>query len=153
MLTIDSPNPVAVAVQAPDGSTASLVATATGEGQFSAAFTPQAGPGQYKLEVADSEGQISEAIIAMRQPWSWYMDQARKESLRHGQYASSHHEQWLGLASGILARRHLPDAPLDAQTDQRLQEILELQWDLDIGFPLRPRCLKRRWSLPGCQIR
>jgi hypothetical protein len=39
-------------------------------------------------------------------------------------------EQWLGLETGVLARRYLPDPVLDPQIDRRLKEILLLQWDL-----------------------
>ena len=71
----------------------------------------------------------------MRQPWSWYLRRAREASLIDKQYASSHLEQWLGLETGVLARRYVPDPSLDAQTDQRLKEILALQWDLTARRP------------------
>jgi hypothetical protein len=78
---------------------------------------------------------VSEACISVRQPWSWYLRRAREASLVDKQYASSHLEQWLGLQTGVLARRYLPDPSLDSQTDKRLREILNLQWDLKTKRP------------------
>ena len=93
-------------------------------------FTPHHGPGLYNLTVAQADGQVGEACISVRQPWSWYLRRAREASLVDKQYASSHLEQWLGLETGVLARRYLPDPVLDPQIDRRLKEILHLQWDL-----------------------
>jgi hypothetical protein len=63
------------------------------------------------------------------------MNQARKDTLVNKQYASSHLEQWLGLETDVLARLYIPDPAVDAQTDMRLKEILNLQWDLAAKKP------------------
>ena len=81
------------------------------------------------------------------------MIQARKESLLHKQYASSHLEQWLGLETDALARIYLPDAELDAQTDKRLKEILNLQWNLTTktpsNIPIKVRYLVNTAQMAG----
>jgi hypothetical protein len=133
-LTIWAKQPATVTVTAEDGSTTPLALHST-TGNYTAAFTPHGGPGLYKLTVAQPNGRASEACISVRQPWSWYLRRAREASLVDKQYASSHLEQWLGLQTGVLARRYLPDPSLDAQTDKRLREILNLQWDLKTRRP------------------
>src|SRR6185295_10047190 len=62
-------------------------------------------------------GKTSEAKLFVRKPWSWYLQQARRESLRCPQKASTHAEGWLGLYTQLLAGRHFPDDALDAQAE------------------------------------
>jgi hypothetical protein len=134
-LSIWAPKPVTVTVIAEDGSSTPLAVPSAANGKFVTTFTPQGGTGLYKVTVAQSDGHVSEACISVRHPWSWYMRRAREASLVDKQYASSHLEQWLGLETGVLARYYLPDPPLDAQSDKRLKEILNLQWDLHTKRP------------------
>lgn len=126
-----SASPVSASWQKPDGTKSKLDLKAAASGEWVAQLVPGDELGLYTVQVVDAGQRQAEASVAVRQPWSWYMNQARKESIHHKQYASSHLEQWLGLTTGALARRHLPDAQLDKQTDQRLREILDCQWDLE----------------------
>ncbi len=134
-LTIWAVEPVAVTVTAEDGTSAPLAVLSTANAKFATTFTPQGGPGLYKVTVAQTNGHVSEASISVRRPWSWYLRRAREASLVDKQYASSHLEQWLGLETDVLARRYLPDPSLDTRTDKRLKEILNLQWDLNTKRP------------------
>jgi hypothetical protein len=134
-LSIWAPKPVTVTVIAEDGSSIPLAVRSAANGKFVTTFTPQGSTGLYKVTVAQSDGHVSEACISVRHPWSWYMKRAREASLVDKQYASSHLEQWLGLETGVLARYYLPDPSLDAQSDKRLKEILNLQWDLSTKRP------------------
>ena len=135
ILSIWALKPITVTVTAEDGSKTLLAVHSPAKGKFVATFSPQGGPGLYKVTVAQSDGQRSEACLSVRQPWSWYMKRAREATLVDKQYASSHLEQWLGLETDVLARLYLPDPSLDAQTDKRLKEILNLQWDLSTKQP------------------
>ena len=126
-----SASPVSASWQKPDGTKSKLDLKAAASGEWVAQLAPGNELGLYTVQVVDAGQRQAEASVAVRQPWSWCMNQARKESLHHKQYASSHLEQWLGLTTGALARRHMPDAELDKQTDQRLREILACQWDLE----------------------
>ena len=135
LLTIRSSQPVKVKATGPDGSVMSLPVESKSKTTGQVKFTPAAGPGLYTVTATGRDGHQSEACISVRHPWSWYMNQARKEAIHHKQYASSHLEQWLGLQTGVLARWRLPEATLDAQMDQRLKEILRAQWDLDKRVP------------------
>jgi hypothetical protein len=134
-LSIWALKPVTVTVTAEDGRETSLAVHSPAKGKFVTTFTPQGRPGLYKITVAQSDGHLSEACLSVRQPWSWYMKRAREATLVDKQYASSHLEQWLGLETDVLARLYLPDPSLDAQTDKRLKEILNLQWDLSSKQP------------------
>jgi hypothetical protein len=134
-LTLWAKEPVTVTVTAEDASSTPLAVHSAGQGKFSTTFIPNGGPGLYKIVVAQADGRSSEACVSVRRPWSWYLRRAREASLIDKQYASSHLEQWLGLETGVLARRYVPDASLDAQTDKRLKEILDLQWDLTARRP------------------
>jgi hypothetical protein len=134
-LTIRSKRPVTVTITTEDGRSTPLALHSATEDKSTAIFTPQAGPGLYKMTVAQQSGRVSEACISVRHPWSWYLRRAREAVLVDKQYASSHLEQWLGLETAVLARLHLPEPALDAQTDQRLKEILNLQWDLKTKRP------------------
>jgi hypothetical protein len=134
-LTIRAKRPVTVTITTEDGSSTSLALHSATADKSTAIFTPEAGPGLYKLTIAQPGGRVSEACISVRHPWSWYLRRAREAVLVDKQYASSHLEQWLGLETGVLARLHLPEPALDAETDQRLKEILALQWDLETKRP------------------
>jgi hypothetical protein len=134
-LTLWAKAPATVTVTAEDGSSTALAVHPAGQGKFSTTFEPNGGPGLYKITVAQADGRSSEAYVSVRRPWSWYLQRARESSLIDKQYASSHLEQWLGLETGVLARRYVPNASLDAQTDERLKEILHLQWDLTTKRP------------------
>ena len=136
-LTFWSANPATVTVTSEGGVTESLTASMIAEGKFTAGFSPDAGPGLYKLTITQSDGYSSEACVSVRQPWSWYLRRAREASLVQKQYASSHLEQWLGLQTGVLAHRYLPEPALDAEVDTRLKEILALQWNLETKRPTR----------------
>lgn len=152
-LSIWASGPVTLSVAAPDGAISPLAAHPQSGIKSIATFTPVAGPGLYRLSATQSNGHISEAMISVRHPWSWYMIQARKESLVHKQYASSHLEQWLGLETDALSRLYLPDPELDAQTDKRLKEILHLQWNLATktpsNIPIKVRYLVNTAQMAG----
>ena len=80
-ISIWAPQPVVVTVTAPDGSVSSLPVHPEPGGNLAATFAPGSGCGLYRLEAAQSNGRVSEACVSVRQPWSWYMIQARKETL------------------------------------------------------------------------
>ncbi len=91
--------------------------------------------GTYTLDVSDKAGHTSQAILSTRNPYSWYMDKARSAAVFNTQYAGSHLENWLGLHSGLLARKYTQNAEEDASIEERLNIILSLQWDETTGVP------------------
>jgi hypothetical protein len=136
-VTVWAKQDITATVMSEDGNTHPLPLHNETPGRHIAVFTPAGGPGLYKLTVTQASGQQSEAYLSVRQPWTWYLTQARKASLIDKQYASSHLEQWLGLETGVLAHRYLPEPALDQQVDERLREILALQWDLNAKRPVK----------------
>jgi len=134
-VTIFSPDQVKVRVERPDGTTSTLGVKAQGNDQYTLEFEPDDGFGVYTLSITSAGGKESETKLSLRRPWSWYLKRAREEALHHGQYASSHLEQWLGLHSAMLARRYFPAPELDAKLEERLKTILNLQWNLDRKVP------------------
>ncbi len=93
------------------------------------------GAGTYTLKVTDKNNKIAEAIFSARQHFSWYMDKARKASVQYQQYPSSHLENWLGLHSGLLAKKYSTDSEVDKAVEERLNLILNLQWDKETNVP------------------
>jgi hypothetical protein len=134
-VTIYSTGAVKLELKGPDGAITPLQAVSSGDHKQRLDLVHPETPGLYTLTATDAAGHRAEASFSKLQPWSWYMQQARKEATHHRQFASSHCEQWLGLTSGVNAHRHLPDQADDAKIDTRLMEILNCQWDLQKKIP------------------
>lgn len=63
----------------------------------------------------------SEALLYVRKPWGWYLQQARAEALRMQQKAQKHREGWLGFFSAYWAQVYFPDAARFAETEKKFQ--------------------------------
>lgn len=103
-------------------------------GTTRASLAATGSPGVRRL-VAEGEGRQSEALIYLRHPWSWYLRQARAESLRIPQKAFTHNETWMGLYTQLLARLHLPDESADAEAERRFWPLVQTLFDLEKGEP------------------
>lgn len=93
------------------------------------AYTPADGPGVYTLEVADAHGKRSEARLYQRQPWSWYLRQARSEGLRIPPCDTHHAESFYSFYTYLLARHYLPNPAEDAQAETNTQKVLAKLFD------------------------
>ena len=124
-----SPEEAVVTLERTDGERARLIPE---NGAFSAAFTESDPPGIYTLR-AVAGGKESEALLFRRPPWSWYLKQARKESLRIPQKACTHNEAWMGLYTQWLARLHFPDPALDSPAEAVFADIVPRMYDLPKG--------------------
>lgn len=91
--------------------------------------------GARTLAAETPENRRSEATVYVRRPWSWYMHQARLESLRVPQKPYTHTETWLGLYSQFLGRLHFPDAELDRQAEERFWPLFHAMFDADRKTP------------------
>lgn len=92
-------------------------------------FTPESGHGKYRLIAESKSGRVSEAVFSVRQPWGWYMQQARLNAIEQEQKAGSHTESWYGLFSMFLAQKYFPDETLLKITLDKFNELYPLMYD------------------------
>ncbi len=88
-----------------------------------------------RLVVTGKNGKAAEARLYVRPAWSWYLENARRESLRIPQKASTHVEGWLGLYTQTLARLHVPEAEADEAGEAKYREIVPQMMDLEAAAP------------------
>ena len=134
-VTVVSPGPVRVTLLMPGGERRLLCPEGHGK-RFVIAFTESDAVGLYTLRAEGVDGKVSEAMVFLRRPWSWYMKQARSESLRIPQKASTHNEGWMGLYTQVLARRRFPDADLDTRAEAVFRDIVPQMFDANKGEPV-----------------
>jgi hypothetical protein len=84
--------------------------------------------GNYKILVSGKNKQ-SEAILHVRKPWGWYLQQARTEALRMQIKPMSHREGWLGFFSAYGAERYYPNKKLLAETEKVFDNFYALMVD------------------------
>jgi len=126
----------ALTIQTPQGDCLPLPFTSVAAGRYAFTYSPPGAVGAYKLTARCENGRRSEAVLAVRHPWSWYLRKARENAVAQEQKASSHTESWYGLFSAYLARKHFPDTCLDAAIDARFEEIWPLMYDLNTKRPI-----------------
>lgn len=128
-IKIFSPENINVTIKTPSGKNLDQQTEKISRDEYAFKFFAEQGPGVYVLEVDSANGKTSQAVFTRLLPFSYYLASARKASIKNGQYASSHLEQWLGLHSGLLSRRYIPDKKEDEKVYDRLNTIFSLQWD------------------------
>lgn len=133
----------------PKGTIASVPFQCGEDENYLFSYSPKGTPGAYKLTAVSENGKQSEAMLAVRHPWSWYLKMARKNAVVQEQKASSHTESWYGLFSAYLARKHFPDAELDSAIEKRFDEIWPLMFDRD---KMEPLTHKKRIQNSACAI-
>lgn len=134
-IAVHSGTPVYVEHRAPSGARAALAASPTDSGAniaFSSSET-----GLHTLRATDADGDVAEAMIYVRKPWSWYLDKARDGAFEFPQRATSHAESWYGLYSMYEAARYLPDAEKLAASDEVLNTIYPVLYDPQTNAPIR----------------
>ena len=77
-------------------------------------------PGQYTIQAVAGDKR-SEAVLCVRKPWGWYLEQARAEALRMQQKPMMHREGWMGFFSAYWAERYAPDPVRLADTEAKFQ--------------------------------
>ena len=124
-----------IAVTAPNGESLPAVALEKAEdGRYVGTFAPQNGEGVYKLQ-AVSGGYRAEAMITLRKPWSWYMEQAKEAAISHPAKAADCCESWYGLYSAYLGKKYFPDEEQDAQIEEKFDEIYRIIGYNELGVP------------------
>ena len=69
--------------------------------------------GEYKITVTTRSGKTAEARIFVRQPWSWYMKNARDFVAENQPLFSNACETFYGYYTAFLAAKHFPDMAKD----------------------------------------
>ena len=82
--------------------------------------------------LSSHQDKINEALIYVRLPWSYYLDEARKAALTYKQKATTHTESWYGFFSAFLARKYHPQPELDEALEQKFEEIYQVMLHEDI---------------------
>lgn len=92
---------------------------------------PQA-TGHYIIR-AGGGNKRSEALLYVRKPWGWYLQQARAEALRMQQKPMKHREGWLGFFSAYWAQVYYPDQARLKETEEKFQAFFDLMVDPATG--------------------
>lgn len=139
----------ALTVSNPKGSSMPVAFRYDGNDRYLFSYSPKGSPGIHRITAVLENGKESEAMLAVRHPWSWYLKMARKNAVAQEQKASSHTESWYGLHSAFLARRHFPDPELDNAIEERFNEIWPLMFDRETMEPLT---YKKRIQSSACAV-
>ncbi len=99
------------------------------------ALDQTAEPGLYRIVARQADGRQSEALVHVRQPWSWYMQRADEAVLRYTQKASWNCENWYGFYTAYLAQCYFPDPERLRAVDERFDLVIPLMFDTVSGAP------------------
>jgi len=128
-IIIFSDEKIDLKVTLPDGSSHGL-SVRKGEGNcYYSNYRPEGKPGIYTLIASNKDGKQSEAKVYLRQPWSWYLKQARNEAIRKPQKISTVEESWYSFFSIFLARKYFPNTKLDIAGEALWQTVFPLLFD------------------------
>jgi len=136
MIQIHSMEPVMVRIVMPDGTCSSVQPTAVGPNLYRLEVQGNGKPGYIKLYVENESGRQSEAMIAVRPPWLWFMDRAREAAITYPPRATSHCESWYGLYTLYLAEQYHTDPDKLRLTEGIMDEIYPLMFDMERHEPL-----------------
>ena len=99
--------------------------------------------GEYKITVTTRSGKTAEARIFVRQPWSWYMKNARDFVAENQPLFSNACETFYGYYTAFLAAKHFPDTAKDNALQERFDNTLPLIIDTTTWLP-NPKSLPHR---------
>ncbi len=93
--------------------------------------------GLYWMTTTNEKGNTSTASFYVHPPWSWYLKQARLESMRLTPRACLENdacETWYGLFGFYLASKYFPEPALDKAGDEILDQVLKRLFKEDNGL-------------------
>lgn len=117
-----------LSVTLPQGKEVVLHPTASVDGRTDYIFNHRF-PGLCILRAKCENGRIAEGTIFIRQPWRWYLERARIEGLRVKPTKTHHAECIYPFFSYFLAKKHFPDADLDAKCENVFQHYFPQHYD------------------------
>ncbi|KZS48844.1 hypothetical protein AWU65_24360 [Paenibacillus glucanolyticus] len=135
-LIIHSGEPVSAFIWYPDGQRLTVQPEAIGKNKYEWVVQGGAEYGHIQISVENRLGKRSEAIISVRPPWSWFMNKAREAAFHFPPRATSHCESWYGLYTLYLAEQFEPNPEMLSRTEQCLDAIYPLMFDMERNEPL-----------------
>lgn len=133
----------------PDGRTESL--PATDENRL--VTPPLREKGLYRITIT-AGGKQSEVSLYVRNPWSWYLTQARNSVAEHPPFFSASCETFYGYYPAFLAARHFPNPVRDKALEERFSGLLPQLID-SRGHPqeqANPRRIQNFSTLAGMLV-
>ena len=115
-----------------------LPAPRMGGGAVRYTFSAPEAPGEYTIQ-AVADDKRTEAVLCVRKPWGWYLEQARAEALRMQQKPMMHREGWLGFFNAYWAERYAPDPARLAETEEKFQAFFAAMVDPATGHFYKDR--------------
>ena len=113
------------------------------EGILQYGITAPGAFGHLKI-MAVGNGHRTEAVVYIRKPWGWYLQQARDEALRMQVKVQSHREGWMGLITAYLAESYFPDKGKMQKAEKEFARFLSLMTDSTGGFKRIPQTWSSR---------
>lgn len=87
--------------------------------------------GLFTFRAENEKNKICEGSIYVRPPWSWYLQNARKEGLRVKPTETHHAECVYPFHSYFLAQKHFPDSLFDTECESTFQHYFPLHFNTD----------------------
>ncbi len=99
-------------------------------------------------------GRIAQGSVYVRQPWSWYLKQARINAIDKPQKdAGAQCEGYYGFYSEFLAKRWFPDPVLDPLSESKFSEIYPLMFSITNGLSIsNPGRLQNDSTMAGILV-
>lgn len=91
--------------------------------------------GLCKVLVKNARGKVSELMLGVRRPWSWYLHQARRAVIVAKQKPLVGIENWYGFFSAFDARSLEPSPSLDALVDANFEECMTALYEPETMKP------------------
>ena len=121
--TVISDSDLEITVFGPQNLVKTIEAQKVEDGLYSFNFNADRGVGEYKIVVKNHQEKVSEAMAFCRNPWSWYLNQARSEALLCKPTSTPHAECFYPFYSYFLARKHLPNQKFDNKAEDIFQKL------------------------------
>ena len=139
---VNSTSPITLSIEGPDAKHIGTATRLIGNGLFQASFAP-AQQGEYRIVATNESGQRAEARVFVRQPWSWYMKNARDFVARNQPIFSNACETFYGYYTAFLTAKYFPDPEKDQALQRRFDRTLPLIIDTTTWIP-NPDALPHR---------
>ena len=153
-IRVNSTSPITLSIEGPDAKHIGTATRSIGNGLFQASFAP-AQLGEYRIVATNESGQRAEARVFVRQPWSWYMKNARDFVARNQPIFSNACETFYGYYTAFLTAKYFPDPEKDQALQRRFDRTLPLIIDTTTWIPnpdARPHRIQNFSALMGMLV-